>query len=100
MTINVYQKGDLARVSGIFKDLAGALIDPSTIALKVTKPSGTTTAYTFAGGTVIKDSTGNYHVDVSVTEGGPWFYKWETTGTGQAAEHGEFMVEPSSFVVP
>jgi hypothetical protein len=92
MTIAVYQRGDLVRISGVFKDIAGTLIDPSTVALNVSKRSGPTT-YTYAGATVIKDSTGNYHVDVSVDERGTWLYEWVTTGTGQAAEHGEFVVE-------
>jgi uncharacterized protein YfaS (alpha-2-macroglobulin family) len=96
MTINVHQKGDLVRISGTFRDLAGAAIDPGTVALKVAKPSGATT-YTFALGTVIKDSVGNYHVDVSITEAGQWSYRWESTGAGQAAEQGQFTVEPSGF---
>jgi hypothetical protein len=90
--INVYKLGALARISGVFKDVAGNLIDPTTIALRVSKRSGTST-YTFAGSTVIKDSTGNYHVDVSALERGTWLYEWRSTGTGQAAEHGEFVVE-------
>lgn len=97
MTINVYQKGDLVRVSGVFRDIALALIDPGTVALKATKPSGTTTTYTYAGGTVVKDSTGNYHVDVNIDESGPWNYLWQSTGIGQAAEPGQFVVEPSTF---
>jgi hypothetical protein len=91
MTIAVYQRGDLVRISGVFKDIAGTLIDPSTVALNVSKRSGPTT-YTYPA-TVIKDSAGNYHVDVSATERGTWLYEWVTTGTGQAAEHGEFVVE-------
>lgn len=92
--MNVYQKGDLVRVTGVFKDIAGTLIDPSTVQLKVTKPDGTTTTYAFNGSPAVsKDSTGNYHVDASIDQVGRWYYTWISTGTGQAAENGEFMVE-------
>lgn len=92
--MNVYQKGDLVRISGVFKDVAGTLIDPGTVTLKVTKPDGTTTTYTYGGSpAVVKDSTGNYHVDASADQTGRWLYTWISTGTGQAAENGEFLVE-------
>lgn len=97
MTISVLQKGDLRRISASFKDLAGAAVDPTTVTFKFTKPSGVTTSYVYPAAQVVKDSVGNYHVDLSVDASGLWLYRWESTGTGQAAENGEFMVEPSAF---
>jgi uncharacterized protein YfaS (alpha-2-macroglobulin family) len=91
VSINVYKLGDLVRIAGVFKDINGTLIDPGTVALTVSKRSGRAN-YTYPA-TVIKDSAGNYHVDVSATERGTWLYEWITTGTGQATEHGEFVVE-------
>jgi uncharacterized protein YfaS (alpha-2-macroglobulin family) len=98
MTINVYQKGDVARVTGAFKDSAGAAIDPTTVKFKFTTPAGVTTIYVFGtDGQLVKDSTGNYHVDLNANEAGIWFYRWESSGTGQAAQEGQFTVEPSGF---
>jgi hypothetical protein len=92
--VNVYQKGDLVRVSGVFKDLTDVVQDPDTVSLKVTKTDGTQTIYVFNGSpAVTRDSTGNYHVDVSVDQVGRWFYTWISTGLAQAAENGEFLVE-------
>lgn len=91
--MNLYQKGELVRIAGTFTTLAGAAQDPSTVSLKVTKPSGTTTTYAYNPGTIVKDGTGLYHLDVSADEVGRWYYTWISTGTGQAAENGEFMVE-------
>jgi hypothetical protein len=65
--MNLYQVGDLVRISAVFRDIAGALVDPSTVSLKVTKPSGAQNTYTFALSQVIKDSTGNYHYDAAPT---------------------------------
>ena len=99
MTINVYQKGDLVRIEGVFTDTEGTLIDPNGVSLFVTNPAGVTTEYIYGTDLeLVKDSTGNYHVDVTADAPGQWLWKWASTGTGQAAEHGEFMVEPSAFV--
>jgi hypothetical protein len=91
--VNVYQKGDLVRIDGLFTNLAGAPQDPSTVSLKVTKPSGTTTTEAYNPGNIVKDATGTYHLDVNANEAGRWFYSWISTGTGQAAENGEFLVD-------
>ncbi len=96
MTVNTYQRGDLVRISGEFRDLLGVLIDPSTVTLKVEKPAGTITTYTYPA-TVIRDALGKYHVDVNIDATKGWRYRWETTGTGQAAEEGQFIVEPTEF---
>lgn len=96
MTINVYQKGDLARCSAAFRNDAGALIDPTAVTFVFTTPAGVTTTYTYGvDSQLVKDSTGNYHVDLSASARGLWLYRWVSTGTGQAAENGQFVVEPS-----
>lgn len=99
MTINVYDLGQLARVTGLFEDSAGTDTDPSTVTLRVVSPSGVNSVYTYGGSpdTVTRDSVGNYHVDVEADEVGWWFYKWESTGSGQAAQEGEFVVKESHF---
>jgi hypothetical protein len=86
--MNVYKKGDLVRIAGVFKDVNGTLIDPTSVALRVTKPDALTSTPA-----VTRDSTGNYHVDVDLTDAGRWYYTWISTGTGQAAENGEFLAE-------
>lgn len=100
MTINVYQKGDLARITGAFTNPDDDAIDPTALSLFVTTPGGVTTEYVYGvDAEVVKDSVGNYHADISADESGQWLYRWASTGTGQAAENSEFMVEPSAFVV-
>jgi hypothetical protein len=101
MTINVYQKGDLVTVAVEFLDSDDAPVDPDTVTFLYTPPSGTTVEFAFSDSPseVVKDSVGNYHVDLVPDESGQYFYRWESTGSGQAAENGEFMVEPSNFTV-
>jgi hypothetical protein len=88
-----YDLGDLVRVSGAFTNSAGTAQDPTVVKASVRTPAGVVTTYTYgvdAG--LVKDSTGNYHLDVSAAEIGWYYYRWFSTGTGQAADEGWFEV--------
>lgn len=90
---NTYDVGDLVRVSAVFANSAGTAIDPTVVTLQVKVPAGTTTTYTYLTDVaLVKDSPGHYHVDVNVTASGEWWYRWASTGTGQAAEESAFTV--------
>lgn len=89
--------GDLVRVSGAVAT-AATPIDPTSVFFKYKTPSDAVVTYTHGtDAEVVKDSVGNYHVDVSVTEPGQWHYKFYSTGAGQAAIEGEFVVERTEF---
>lgn len=93
---NLYDLGDLVRVSGTFKTQAGAAIDPSTVSFEFRRPDGTVTSYAYPA-TIVRDSLGTYHVDIDANAPGTWRYRWESTGTGQAAEEGAFVVKESAL---
>ena len=91
--MNTYQKGDLVRVSGTFTNSAGTAIDPSVVKFSYKNPAGTTTTLTYGTDVaLVKDSTGNYHVDVDASLTGPWYCRFFSTGTGQAADESKFLV--------
>lgn len=93
---NVYDVGDLIKVSGVFTDEDDEDIDPTTVTFKFTDPSGNTTTYLYGtDDELVWDSKGHYHVNVSIDESGTWYYRWASTGTGQAAEEGSFVVRPT-----
>lgn len=94
-TGNVYDQGDLIRVTGTFKNDAGANADPTTVAFKVKNPAGTVTTYAYpVDGSLIKSATGIYYVDVDTSSAdGQWMYRWEATGSGQAATEGWFYAK-------
>jgi hypothetical protein len=46
---------------------------------------------------LVKDSTGNYHVDLDVTMGGKWWIKFYSTGSVKAAVEDFFLVRYSQF---
>lgn len=98
MTINVHDVGDLVRVSGAFTNAAGAAADPSALTFAYTPPSGATVTLTYGtDAALVKDSTGNYHVDLDLDAAGKWFWRWAATGTAQGAGQGEFDAQPSGF---
>jgi len=95
---NSYDKGDLVRISAAFTNSAGTAIDPTAVLCKFTDPSGNTTTYTYnTDAELVKDSTGNYHVDIDADEAGLWYYRFYATGTGQSAAEDNFHVKTSKF---
>jgi hypothetical protein len=96
--VNQYDVGDLVRVTGTFTDAAGTAIDPTTVVFKVKKPDRSITTYTYGTDMqLVKESTGNYRVDISADVKGKYKYRWYSTGNGQAAGESEFEVIKSSF---
>lgn len=99
---NSYDIGDVSRIYNTFSQ-SGVVITPTTVALVVKAPDGTSTSYTYAGGTVLRDAdgthtpaatTGTFYVDVAVALAGTYRYRWTSTGTGAASEEGWFEVRP------
>ncbi len=92
---NVFDIGDLVRVSAAFTDSAGMAIDPTAVYVKYRTPAGTTTTLTYGvDAALVRDSAGNYHADISATDDGDWHYRWYSTGSGQASEEHWFRVRP------
>lgn len=93
---NTYEIGDKVRIKATFT-VSGVKTDPTTITLKVKDPAGIVTSYTYVGGTVTKSATGMYFRDVSITQSGEWFYRWEGTGAVETADEAYLVVEASEF---
>lgn len=92
MASGPYDIGDKVRVSGTFKDVDDNLVDPSAVVIKFKAPDTTITTPA-----VSHPGTGIYYADQSITAPGKWFYRIESTGTGQAAAEGSFDVVVSNF---
>ena len=95
---NSYEKGDLVRCTGTFTDTDGDAQDPGSVFFKYKNPIGTTTTLTYGvDGALIKSATGIYYTDVNANIEGDWYYRFESTGTGQAANESYFTVSKSVF---
>jgi hypothetical protein len=97
MDIGVYEIGQLVRLTALYTNAADRPIDPTAVFVAITKPDSTTDTYSYDpdAGELKRDSLGQYHFDQSVTMSGTWRFRWYSTGSGQAAAHGEFIVEPA-----
>lgn len=90
--------GDVMRLKVIFKDLAGAVVDPTAVTVQIKLPTDVVLEYTYLiGAEVIKDSTGTYHMDYLITMDGMHYYKWTGTGAVYAAEESQFFVKITQF---
>lgn len=76
--------GEAGRERG---DAAGAAADPTTVTLTVQAPDGTQTTPT-----PTSSVTGTWTADVSVTQAGVWWYRFEGTGAVAAAAEGLLSV--------
>lgn len=97
MADNSYDVGDLVRVESTFTNPLSdnVEIDPTTVKCTITAPAGVETTYTYGvDAEVKKDATGQYYMDVDVNARGWWYYRWWSTGTGQAAEQKRFYAKP------
>ena len=93
-----YDKGDKVRFSASFTDLIGNPADPTTVTVKIKDPAGRSTTYVYlVDAEVVKDATGEYHIDIIITQTGIWYQRWEGTGAIMAAEEDSITVRTSEF---
>lgn len=96
--MNTYDKGDLVRLTATFSDNESEAVDPDTVVCKVKDPTGSVSIYTYnADEELVRDSAGTFHLDVSVDFPGEYFYRFHSTGNGQAASESSFKVSSSAF---
>lgn len=94
--MSTYDIGDLIVLSVAFA-VEGTPTDPTTIVCRVKSPSAVQTLTYGIDSGLIRDDVGAYHVDVSVTTWGTWWYRWEGTGAAEGAEAAMFRVRQSVF---
>lgn len=102
-TITTYDVGDAVRVSAVWTDADSTAVDPDVVRFKFRTPNGTLTTYVYLTDTeLVRDSTGNYHVDLSVTNSpGNWLYRFEgetSGGAAQGAAESYFTAKASSVL--
>lgn len=97
--MNSYDKGDLLRLSGTFLDASsGEVTDPQNVFLQYKNPVGVIVTLTYGvDAALIRNSTGFYYADISLTSSGSWWYRFYSTGEGQAAGEDKFFVRDSQF---
>lgn len=90
--------GQLVRISASFTDEDDAAADPGKVFCEIKTPAGVTTSYEYDSDVeVVKDATGEYHLDLDCAAVGFWRWRWYSTGLIQAADEGRFRVSASEF---
>lgn len=90
--------GDVIRIKANVINSANVAVDPNTVIFKILEPTNTTTTYTFGvNAQLVKDNTGNYHVDWHVDVSGIHIYNFRGNGAANAAEEASFTSVPSKF---
>lgn len=84
----LYDVGDVARLTATFTNDLGVPVAPTTVTLRILRPSGTTTTVA----TTIT-AVGSYRADVPLDQAGVWRYRWVSTGVASAAEESSFRVK-------
>ncbi len=100
MAYNFHELGQLVRVSATFREIAsGDEVDPDVVLLAIENSEGAVVEHTYLDGAfVVRDGTGAYHADVDASSAGTWFYRWRSTGDGQAARETRFKVRVAQAV--
>ncbi len=94
MTTSAYHIGDLRRLTAVFT-VGGTDTDPSALTFTMREPDGTETSYLLGtDAELVKDSTGNYHVDWPIAKARRHHYTWIGTGAAAEAGQGEFYAVP------
>lgn len=95
---NTYDIGDVIRCSAALTDADGVAVDPTTITFHWQTPAGVEANYVYStDAELVKDSTGNYHVDLTIDDDGVWYHRFESTGTNIAAAERYFIIRQSEF---
>ncbi len=89
--------GSLVRISSVFTSM-GANVDPDSVFVQVKDPKGDITSFTFGTDAAVKrDDVGQYHYDIDCQLEGQYYYRFYSTGQGQASDEGKFYVLDSIF---
>jgi hypothetical protein len=91
-------KGTLRRIWLYAFDSAGAPVDPATVTFSYLVPGGSDpTTYTTPNAFITKVATGEYRVDLALSEEGVYEIRWETGSDFVGAYEEKITVAPSSF---
>lgn len=98
-TLTNYDVGDKVRSSVAFTNSSDVATDPTAITFAWRIEGGT--VITFTSGVdaeLVNDSTGNYHVDLTLAAAGIYYIRWLGTGTVAASDEDTWVCIPSRVV--
>ena len=92
--MNIYDRGDKIRLKATFRNSAGNLADPTTIAIVIRNPDGSITTKTYVTNQdLVKESLGVFYFDYVCQKRGEATYRWLGDGVVTAAANGGFYIQ-------
>ena len=96
---HTHDLGALVKVTGIFTDEEGDSLDPTAVKMSWRTPAGVNTTKVYVtDAEVVKEEPGEYYVLLDANESGLWYYRWWSTGTGQAAKEFQYSINIAKTV--
>ena len=87
-----YVRGELVRLSGTFEVGEPPVpTDPTVATLRIREPDGSESSLTYPG-SLVRDSAGAFHHDLTVDAEGLWAYRFEGTAPALGANEGKLEV--------
>ena len=84
--MEVFNLGQKIRVGHTYTNAAGVASDPDAVFVVVREPGSSATTYQYGvDAEVVRDDTGEYHIDLSLSIAGIWAVRGYSTGSVQAA---------------
>lgn len=101
MAYNVYDIGDLVRVSAAFTDENGNPADPDDVTLTILQPDGTVVEKAMVD--LGNDETGTWYFEIDTTTDnndnwGLWYYRFVGTGNVQQTSETAFKLRYSKVL--
>lgn len=91
-------RGSRVEVTALFRDRAGALVDPDAVRVRVREPGGTEQIYSFGSEEELAQvGPGHYRLELDLDQVGEWVVRVESDGVGKAAAELVLTVAPSRF---
>lgn len=99
MANDVHDIGDRVTFAGTFADANGAAADPTTVQFLLKSPAGVETIYTAATG-LTNPAIGSYSIDITLTESGTYYWRFNGTGAVEESIEGFCKVRTTHFDEP
>lgn len=93
-----YFVNSTARFFALFEDEERQPADPASVTFTVRKRNGTATTYTYGvDPQIVRDTKGQYHIDLAFATPGTYYYRWRSTVNPTQTIEVEFHVARSFF---
>lgn len=93
---STFKIDNLITLTATFRDMNGALIDPTAITLKILQGGGSIQTFAYPA-TLTRLSIGVYQKEFDPPSAGNFTYQWKGTGTCEAMDEATFTITEAAL---